>query len=99
MELAEALEVVPEVDSHADLLGAIETRMDHLLRGAVRTARDAAFTVEADIEVGDPFEIVPKQAKDFSVLILGSQTSHREFLESRAYALMERIPDISVLAL
>ncbi len=98
-ELAEALEVMPDVDTHADLLEAIKTRMDHLLRGAVRTGEDAVFTVEAAIKTGDPFQILPAEAKDFSLLILGSQASHDEFLESRAYALMQRVPDISVLAL
>ena len=98
-ELAEALEVMPEVDTNADLLEAIKTRMDHLLRGAVRTGEDSEFIVEAVIKTGDPFEILPAEAEDFSLLILGSHASHDEFLESRAYALMQRMPDISVLAL
>lgn len=97
--LAEVLEITPEVDTHADLLSAVKVRMDHLLRGAIRTAEGAAFTVESAIEVGDPFEIVPEQARDFSLLILGSQAQHDAFLQSRAYALMQRVPDLPVLAL
>ena len=97
--LAEVLEVTPEVDTNADLAGAAQTRMDHLLRGAIRTAKDAAFTVVSEIETGDPFEIVPRHAKDASLLIVGSESSHAEFLQSRAYELMRRLPDLSVLAL
>ncbi len=101
-ELAEVLRVAPGIDTEegaAGLLDAIETRMNQLLRGAVRTAKDAGFTVEADVDVGDPFELVPRQAKDFSLLIVGSPSSHREFLESRAYRLIQAVPDIPVLAL
>ncbi|MHC4550566.1 MAG: hypothetical protein ACYTEZ_17525 [Planctomycetota bacterium] len=100
--LAAVLEVTPEIDTAggaADLLAAIRARMDHLLRGAVRTARGAPFTVESAVEVGDPFAIVPVQAKDFSLLIVGSQSSHADFLASRAYELIRRLPEISVLAL
>ena len=73
--------------------------MDHLLQGAIRAAKDAPFRVESDIEVGDPFVIVPQQARDFSLLIVGSQSSHEEFLSSRAYELIRRLPDVTVLAL
>ncbi|MHC4957540.1 MAG: hypothetical protein ACYTGN_04130 [Planctomycetota bacterium] len=99
--LAEILEVTPEVDTgaSADLLAAVKARMDHLLRGAIRTARDAEFAVESAIEVGDPFEIVPRHARGFELLIVGAQSEHSGFLESRAYALMQRVPDRSVLAL
>jgi len=97
--LAEVLEVTPDVDTHADLLGAAKTRMDHLLRGAIRTAKDAAFDVQSAIEVGDPFEIVPRYAADASLLIVGSQGSHAEFLQSRGFELMRRLPDLPVLAL
>jgi len=101
-ELARLLELTPSIDSeqgHADLLAAADARMDHLLRGAVRTAKDAPFEVEADLRMGDPFEIVPEVAKDASLLILGSHESHTEFLESRAYALMRATPGVHVLAL
>jgi hypothetical protein len=100
--LANVLEITPEIDTAEgteELLHAIETRMDHLLRGAIRAAEDAPFRVESDIEVGDPFVIVPEQAKDFSLLIVGSQSSHEEFLSSRAYELIRRLPDVTVLAL
>ncbi|MHC5052258.1 MAG: hypothetical protein ACYTGK_16815, partial [Planctomycetota bacterium] len=100
--LAGVLEITPEIDTAdgtEDLLQAIETRMDHLLRGAIRAAQDAPFRVESDIEVGDPFVIVPEQARDFSLLIVGSQSSHEEFLSSRAYELIRRLPDVTVLAL
>lgn len=99
--LAEALEVTPEVDSaaEADVLAAVKTRMDHLLRGAIRVGEGAGFHVESAIEVGDPFEIVPRHATDFSLLIVGSQSAHAQFLESRAYALMRHVPDLPVLAL
>jgi nucleotide-binding universal stress UspA family protein len=100
--LASALEITPEIetaDGVEDLVQAIETRMDHLLRGAIRAAKDAPFHVESDIEVGDPFVIVPQQARDFSLLIVGSQSSHEEFLSSRAYELIRRLPDVTVLAL
>jgi len=101
-ELGELLEVAPEIytdEGAAGLLSAIETRMNHLLRGAVRTAKDAAFTVETDLAVGDPFEILPKKAKGYSLLIVGAASEHIEFLESRAYALIRSVPGISVLAL
>lgn len=100
--LADVLEVTPEIDTAGgteELVRAIETRMDHLLRGAIRAAKDAPFRVESDIEVGDPFVIVPEQARDFSLLIVGSQASHEEFLSSRAYELIRRLPDLTVLAL
>ena len=100
--LARVLEVTPEIDTAAgseDLRTAIETRMDHLLRGAIRAAEGAPFRVESAIEVGDPLEIVPRQARDFSLLIVGSQSSHEEFLATRAYELIRRLPDMSVLAL
>jgi len=101
-ELARVLELAPGIDTEqgqAALIAAAKTRMDHLLRGAVRTAKDAAFTVEADLRIGDPFEIVPEVARDASLLILGSHESHTEFLESRAYALMKATPGVHVLAL
>jgi len=100
--LAAALEVAPGIDSRAgqaELLSAVEARMGHLLRGAVRTAADAAFAVESAVVVGDPFAVVPAQARDFSLLIVGSQASHAEFLESRADALIQRLPSLCVLAL
>jgi nucleotide-binding universal stress UspA family protein len=100
--LASVLDITPEIetaDGVEDLVQAIETRMDHLLRGAIRAAKDAPFHVESDIEVGDPFVIVPQQARDFSLLIVGSQSSHEEFLSSRAYELIRRLPDVTVLAL
>ena len=65
----------------------------------MRTAEGAAFTVEADLRVGDPFAIVPEVVRDCSLLILGSQSAHTEFLESRAYALMKAVPGVHVLAL
>ena len=101
-ELVRLLEITPEVDTEqggASLLAAAKTRMDHLLRGAVRTAEGAAFTVEADLRVGDPFAIVPEAVRDCSLLILGSQSAHTEFLESRSYALMKAVPGVHVLAL
>lgn len=101
-ELADILELAPSIDTEAgqeELIAAAKTRMDHLLRGAVRTAKDAEFTVEADLRVGDPFTIVPEVAGDASLLILGSQASHTDFLESRAYALMKATPGVHVLAL
>jgi hypothetical protein len=100
--LAELLEITPEIDTEQgaeELLEAIQTRMDHLIKGAVRTAKDAAFEVEGRVRVGDPFQIVPGEAEGFSLLILGSHASHGEFLESRAYELMRRIPAIALLAL
>ncbi len=101
-EISEALEVAPGIDSKAgaeELRSAIETRMDHLLRGAVRTAEDASFDVDAAVRMGDPFDIVPEEAKDCTLLIVGSATSHTEFLESRAYEIIRRIPGLPVLAL
>jgi len=101
-ELARILELAPGIDTEsgqAAMIAAAKTRMDHLLRGAVRTAKDAAFEVEADLRVGDPFAIVPEVARDASLLILGSQASHTEFLDSRAYALMKATPGVHVLAL
>ena len=100
--LAEVLEVAPEIETErgsADLLSAIQARMSHLLQGAVRTAKDAAFSVETSIRVGDPFVIVPEEAAGCSLLIVGSHGSHEEFLDSRAYGLMQRVPHIPVLAL
>ncbi len=101
-ELAEILEVTPGIDTDegsAELLHAIEMRMNHLLRGALRTGKDAAFEVVADLKVGDPFKIVPAAAADCSMIILGSATSHTEFLDSRAYQLMKALPGLPVLAL
>ena len=100
--LARVLEITPAIETAGgieDLLQAIKTRMDHLLQGAIRAAQDAPFLVESAIEVGDPFVIVPQQARDFSLLIVGSQSSHEEFLSSRAYELIRRLPDVTVLAL
>jgi len=100
--LARVLEITPTIETAGgaeDLLQAIQTRMDHLLRGAIRAAQDAPFLVESAIEVGDPFVIVPQQVRDFSLLIVGSQSSHEQFLSSRAYALIRRLPDVTVLAL
>jgi hypothetical protein len=101
-ELAQVLEITPEIDTEsgaADLLAAAKTRMDHLLRGAVRTAEGSGITVEADLRTGDPFAIVSEVAQDCSLLIVGSQQSHTEFLESRAYAHMKRTPGVHLLAL
>lgn len=101
-ELAELLEVTPEIDTETgakDLRAAIETRMDHLLKGAVRTADAASFSVEAAIRVGDPVEIVPDEARGMSLLIVASDGSRGEFLESRAFRVMQCIPDMPVLAL
>ena len=100
--MAEVLEITPEIETErgsADLLSAIQARMSHLLSGAVRTAKDAAFSVETYIRVGDPFVIVPEEAKGCSLLIVGSHGSHEKFLESRAYELMQRVPHIPMLAL
>ncbi|MHC4410750.1 MAG: hypothetical protein ACYS0F_17310, partial [Planctomycetota bacterium] len=83
----------------ADLLAAAKTRMDHLLRGAVRTAEGSGITVEADLRTGDPFAIVSEVAQDCSLLIVGSQQTHTEFLESRAYAHMKRTSGVHLLAL
>jgi len=101
-ELAEVLEIAPGIDTaHGgkELMSALQARMNHLLRGAVRTAEDAAFTVEASLEAGDPMEVLPRYARDATLLIVGSQASHRQFLASRAYELIRRVPDIPVLAL
>jgi hypothetical protein len=101
-DLVRILEVTPSIDTEhgqADLLAAAQTRMDHLLKGAIRTAEGADFAVVADLRVGDPFEIVPEAAGDCTLLILGSQSSHTEFLESRSYALMKASPGVHVLAL
>jgi len=101
-ELVDLLEITPEVDTEqgaAALLAAAKSRMDHLLKGAVRFADDAAFDVVADLRVGDPFVILPEVARGCSLLILGSQAAHTEFLESRAYALMKAVPGVHVLAL
>jgi len=100
--LAEILEVTPEIDTatgKAHLTAAAERRMGQLLRGAVLTGRGAGFRADSDIRVGDPFEILPNEVLDSTLLILGSQGSHAEFLESRAYELMNRIPNLPVLAL
>ena len=100
--LAEVLEVTPEIDTaegRAGLLSAIQTRMNHLLRSAVRTARHEDFHVESSMRIGDPFEIVPEEAARFSLVILGSAESHREFLQSRAYELIRRVPGMPVLTL
>ncbi len=101
-ELVDLLEITPEIDTEegaAGLLSAAKSRMDHLLKGAVRVADEAAFDVVADLRVGDPFVILPEVARDCSLLILGSQAAHTEFLESRAYALMKAVPGVHVLAL
>ncbi|MEE8107116.1 MAG: hypothetical protein V3T86_16395 [Planctomycetota bacterium] len=100
--LAEVLEITPEIDTAEGTKGvaaAAERRMEQLLRGAVRTGRGAGFHADSDIRVGDPFEILPNEVLDSTLLILGSQGSHAEFLESRAYELMNRIPNLPVLAL
>ena len=101
-ELAQVLEITPEIDTErgaADLLASAKTRMDHLLRGAVRTAEGSGIHVEADLRVGDPFAVVAAVAHDCSLLIVGSHRSHTEFLESRAYAIMRRTPGVHLLAL
>ena len=100
-DLAQILEVTPEIDTsaEADLLDAVKTRMDHLLKGAIRVGEGAGFHVESAIEVGDPFEIVPRHAKEFSLLIVGAQSQHHQFLESRAFQLMQRVGNLPVLAL
>ena len=100
--MAEVLEITPGIETErgsADLLSAIQARMSHLLQGAVRTAKNAAFSVETSIRVGDPFVLVPEEAKGCSLLIVGSHESHEDFLDSRAYELMQRVPHIPVLAL
>ena len=99
--MAEALEIAPGIDTaggSAELASALRVRMEQLLRGAIHTARDAAFEVEAAVESGDPFEIAARQARDRTLLIVGSQ-SHSEFLKSRAYEVIRNVPDIPVLAL
>jgi len=101
-ELAAVLEITPGIDTtqgRRELLASAKARMDHLLRGAVRTAEGRDFRVEADLRVGDPFAIVPEAARDCSLLLLGSQKDHTDFLESRAYAHMKRTPGVHVLAL
>jgi hypothetical protein len=101
-ELAAVLEITPDIDTEEggrELLAAARTRMEHLLRGAVRTAEGGDIEVRADLRVGDPFAIVPEVAKECSLLILGSRRAHTEFLESRAYAHMKRTPGVHLLAL
>lgn len=100
--LAGILEVTPEIDTETgaqDLRAAIETRMDHLLKGAIRTAENESFSVDAVIRVGDPAEIVPEEASGRKLLIVASHGSRGEFLESRAFQIMKLIPGIPVLAL
>ena len=101
-QLAQVLELAPEIHTEQgaeEILAAAKTRMDHLLRGAVRTAEGSGIHVEADLRTGDPFEIVAEVAPYCSLLIVGSQQSHTKFLESRAYAHMKRTPGVHLLAL
>jgi len=101
-ELAEVLEVAPGIDTREgteELVSAVQARMDHLLRGAIRTGEGAGFDVSSVLRVGDPFAILPAEVKDATLLIVGSQASHRDFLASRAYHLIQLVPGLPVLAL
>lgn len=101
-ELAKVLEVAPEIDTEAgarELRDAIERRMDHLLKGAIRTAEDARFKVDSAIRAGDTVEITATELGSGKLLILASHGVRGEFLQSHALEIMARIPDIPVLAL
>ena len=98
--LGGVVNIAQRLESNAPVGGIlISARTYDLLRGAVRTAEGSGITVEADLRTGDPFAIVSEVAQDCSLLIVGSQQTHTEFLESRAYAHMKRTSGVHLLAL